>query len=240
MSASIVVDDAGVSFYLDRQRRPVTPAMRRVRFRCSTIWGLRHVSFAIEPGSAVALLGRNGAGKTTLLRLLAGVLLPDEGRVEVRGRVASLLSVQAGLIPALTGRENSLLLGVLAGLSKQTARSKLDTIRERSDLNAAFERPVATYSQGMLARLGFSVLEQTEPDVLLLDEVFEAIDDAYRRKVEARAREICAGGGIVMAAGHDHTELRRICDRALVLEGSGVRRIEEFGTRPSRSLGART
>jgi ABC-type polysaccharide/polyol phosphate transport system ATPase subunit len=213
---------------MDRQRRPVTPTIARIRFRCSTVWGLRGISFAIEPGSAVALLGRNGSGKTTLLRTLAGVLVPDEGHVEVQGRVASLLSTQAGSMSDLTGRENALLLGVLAGLPRARVQAAFETIRDRSGLGDAFERLVGTYSQGMRARFGFAVIEEVEPEVLLLDEVFEALDGSFRRHVEARARKICDRGGIVIAAGHDYAELGRICDQALVLDEPGVRHISDF------------
>ena len=113
MSARIAAADVGVRFQLDRQHRPVTPTLARLRRRCTTFWALRGISFEIEPGAGVALIGPNGAGKTTLLRLMAGVLVPDEGEVLVHGRIGSLLSVDAGLMPVLTGRENAVLLGAL-------------------------------------------------------------------------------------------------------------------------------
>jgi ABC-type polysaccharide/polyol phosphate transport system ATPase subunit len=226
--AQIRVDRLGVCFDLDRQQRPMTPAMRRVRRRHTTIWALRDVSFELAPGAGVALIGPNGAGKTTLLRALAGVLPADEGSVEVRGRIGSLLSVDGGLMPPLTGRENALLLGVLAGLSRAQARVAVDAIKRRSDLGEAFERAVSTYSQGMQARLGFAVVEQTDPEVLLLDEVHEAIDEQFRPEVEATAAAIRERGGIVIAAGHDHAELARLCDQALVLGRSGVRALDRL------------
>jgi ABC-type polysaccharide/polyol phosphate transport system ATPase subunit len=144
LTAHVSIHELGIRFDLDRQRRPVTPALARVRFRCTTIWALRGLSFTLGPGSGVALVGPNGSGKTTLLRTIAGVLSPDEGRVEVRGRVGSLLSVGAGLMPQLTGRENALLLGVLAGLSKARTRPLLEPIKARSELGDAYERPVST------------------------------------------------------------------------------------------------
>jgi ABC-type polysaccharide/polyol phosphate transport system ATPase subunit len=239
--AAVIAENLGVRFEIDRQKRPVTPVMLHVRRRCQTIWALRNMSFTIEAGAGVALVGPNGAGKTTLLRAMAGVLPADEGRVAVRGRVGSLLSVDAGLMPWLTGRENSLLLGVLAGLPKQRVFDALESLERRSGLAGAFDRPVSTYSQGMCARLGFAVTEATDPDVLLLDEVHEAMDDAFRTKVQARALEIRERGGIVVAAGHDHLELTRLCDRALVLDRSGIRavdRLERFEY-PTVELGFR-
>ena len=217
MTAQVSVRQVGVRFDLDRQRRPVTPALARVRFRCTTIWALRGVSFSLGPGAGLALVGPNGCGKTTLLRTIAGVLTPDEGEVEVCGRVGSLLSVGAGLMPQLTGRENALLLGVLAGMEKARTRLLLDSIKLRSGLTDGYERPVSTYSQGMRARLGLAVVQQADPQVLLLDEVHEAIDGTARRELEARAREVRRKGGIVIATGHDHHQLMRLCDQILDL-----------------------
>jgi lipopolysaccharide transport system ATP-binding protein len=227
MSARIVVSDLGVRFNIDRQHRPATPTLARIRRRCTTIWGLRGLSFTIEAGAGVGLVGPNGAGKTTLLRVLAGVFAPDTGRVVVEGRVGSLLSVDSGLMGGLTGRENAMLLGVLAGLPRERVRRALPEIARRSDLEGALDRPVSTYSQGMRARLGFAVIEQADPTLLLLDEVHEALDESFRRELATRCEQIRGAGGIVVAAGHDHGELARLCDRALVLEPSGPRWSED-------------
>ena len=188
-----------------------------------TVWGLRGLDLKLEPGEGVALVGPSGSGKTTLLRTMAGVLSPDEGRIEVSGRIGSLLSTEAGLVWSLSGRENCDLLGVLGGLTTRETRARLDWMKERSGVGEAFERPVSTYSQGMLARLGFAVAECLQPQLLLLDEVHEALDHEFRTLVEARAAQILAGGGIVVAAGHDHELLGRLCRRALWMEGGHVR-----------------
>jgi ABC-type polysaccharide/polyol phosphate transport system ATPase subunit len=222
MSVGIRATNAGIQFRFDRQRRPITPAMARLRGRCSTSWGLRGVDIALEPGESVGLIGPNGAGKTTLLRLLAGVFVPDEGRVEVRGRIGSLLSTNAGLLSQLTGRENCVLLGVLAGLSRAEAREAIPRIELRTGLGEAIDRPVSSYSQGMRARLGFAVIEQTRPQILLLDEIHEALDHEFRAVVEEYARAVRDSGGIVVAAGHDHTELGRLCRRVVHLERGDV------------------
>jgi ABC-type polysaccharide/polyol phosphate transport system ATPase subunit len=228
MSVRIIAADVGVRFQLDRQQRPVTPTLARLRRRCTTIWALRGISFEIGPGAGVALVGPNGAGKTTLLRLMAGVLVPDEGQVVVRGRIGSLLSAEAGLMPALTGRENTALLGALAGLPRELVRTSLESISARGGLEHAFDRPVSTYSQGMRARLGFAVIEHLNPEVLLLDEVIEALDEGFRHELGERASEIRRRGGIVVAAGHDHAELARLCDRGLLLDRSGTHEIEDL------------
>ena len=223
MTAVVRADRMGVRFLFDRQRRVVTPALARLRRHGAVTWGVRHLSFELGPGDSAALLGPSGSGKTTLLRLIAGVLEPDEGSLEVRGRIGSLLSTDAGLMSLLTGRENAQLLGVLTGLSRRESRTALAGVRERSQLVDAFDRPVATYSQGMRARLGLTVAEEAEPEILLLDEVHEALDHAFRAVIAAHAASILDRGGIVVAAGHDHPLLRQLCRKAMLLrEGSLV------------------
>jgi lipopolysaccharide transport system ATP-binding protein len=207
----------GVRFLFDRQRRVVSSASSRIRRKGSETWGLKDVTFSIGPGEGIALLGPSGSGKTTLLRLIAGVYDPDSGRIDVGGHVASLLSIDAGLLSMLTGRENALHLGVLAGLSRAESRGALEAIKQRSGLGEYFERPVASFSQGMRARLGFAVADQADPKVMVLDEVHEALDHEFREILEQRARALLASGGAVVAAGHDHPMLERLCDRALYL-----------------------
>jgi lipopolysaccharide transport system ATP-binding protein len=222
MSTSVRANDLGVHFFFDRQQRVVTPRLARLRRRSTDSWGIHDVTFSIGPGEGVALIGANGAGKSTLLRAIAGVLPADTGEVEAKGQIAALLSIDAGLIPALTGRENCLLLGVLAGLSRRQARARLAAVQGRTGLADEFDHPVSSYSQGMRARLGFAVADQVAPDILLIDEVHEAIDHDSRVLVEERAREIIRAGGIVVAAGHDHDLLARLCGRAVLLRAGAV------------------
>jgi ABC-type polysaccharide/polyol phosphate transport system ATPase subunit len=219
----IFAENIGVQFLYNRHLRVVTPGEARLRGRGMTTWGLRDVTFSIAGGEGVALIGPSGSGKTSLLRVLASIYSPDRGTIEIRGRVASLLSVDAGLLPLLSGRENALLLGVIAGLSRATATQALGAVRDRSGLDEAFERPVLTYSQGMKARLGLAVAEETDPEILLLDEVHEALDHEFRNFLQGRAHEIVEAGGIVIAAGHDHPMLARLCTRAIWLEQGSIR-----------------
>jgi len=220
--AEVNAEGVAVRFLVDRRNRLVTPGAARFRRRCAEVWGLRGIDLSIGPGEGVALVGPSGAGKTTLLRVLAGVLPPDAGRLEVAGRVGPLLSVGAGVLAQLSGRENALLLAVLAGLPRSLARDTLGRIGERSGLGAAFERPVASYSLGMRARLSFASIEPAAPTLLVLDEVHEALDHEYRDVLAARAHQILENGGIVVAAGHDHGVLERFCSRGVLLDRGSV------------------
>jgi lipopolysaccharide transport system ATP-binding protein len=220
--ASVQTSDLGVRFLFDRQGRPITPGVARVRRHTHSGFGLRGVSVAAGPGEGVALIGPNGAGKTTLLRALAGVYEPDEGLVAVRGRIGPLLSVTAGLVPRLTGREAAAHLAIVAGIDPASARAGLERVRRTSELGDAFDNVVSSYSQGMQARLGFATIARLEPEVLLLDEVHQAFDREFRATVEHEAQRILASGGCVIAAGHDHEALRTFCDRAILLRDGHV------------------
>jgi ABC-type polysaccharide/polyol phosphate transport system ATPase subunit len=220
---SFATSGAGVRFLFDRHRRVVTPLAARLRRGVTETWGLRDVSIHAEAGEGIALLGSSGSGKTTLLRLLAGIYLPDEGSVEVDGQIASLLSIDAGLLPPLTGRENATLMMTLGGVRRSVAIGELDEVRESSALDVQFERPVSSYSQGMRARLSLGVSEMFGASVLLLDEVHEALDHAFRAVLEDHTHVLCDRGGIVVAAGHDHPMLERLCSRGIWLEAGRVR-----------------
>lgn len=235
----IRAERVGVQYLFDRQQRTVSSTTARLRRSGGETWALSDVTFDIEAGEGVALLGASGSGKSTLLRVLAGVLEPDVGRVRTEGRVGSLLSVQAGVMALLTGRENTLLLGVLAGMTPRTARAEMEEVRRRSGLGEHYDRLVASYSQGMRARLGLAVIERTEPRILLLDEVHEALDHEFRDHVEDYARDLLAAGGIVVATGHDHPMLERLCTRALLLQTGQLVADGAFGDVQREYLGER-
>jgi ABC-type polysaccharide/polyol phosphate transport system ATPase subunit len=218
LSTLIRAESVGVQYLFDRQQRTVSPTISRFRRSGGENWALTDVSFEIRSGEGIALLGASGSGKSTLLRTIAGVLEPDTGRMTARGRIGSLLSVQAGVMALLTGRENTLLLGVLAGMTPSQAKGEMENVKRQSGLDHEYERLVASYSQGMRARLGLAIVERTEPAILLLDEIHEALDHEFRDHVEAYAHELVAAGGIVVATGHDHHMLERFCTRALLLE----------------------
>ena len=218
MSAVVRAQGLGINYLFDHQQRTMSPTIAWLRRISSDIWALTDLTFEIAGGEGVALLGASGSGKSTLLRVLAGILPPDRGEIVISGRVGSLLSVHAGVMALLTGRENTLLLGVLAGLTPAQARAAMEDVKRRSGLGEQYERLVASYSQGMRARLGLAVIERTEPEILLLDEIHEALDHEFRDHIEDYARALLDRGGVVVAAGHDHPMLKRMCTRALLLD----------------------
>lgn len=222
--ASISATGLGVRYLFDGSRRVITPGKAKILRRVTETWGLRDLDLEIGAGEGVALIGPSGSGKTSLLRVLGGVLPADAGELRIDGRVGSLLSIDAGLTATLTGRENAILLGVLAGLDRAEAIAATDDVAERSRLGDAFERPASSYSQGMRARLALAAADEVTPSILLLDEVHEALDHDFRAALAAEARSRIEAGGIVVAAGHDHEMLGNLCSRALWLEeGSLVR-----------------
>jgi ABC-2 type transport system ATP-binding protein len=221
--AEVRLDGVGVRFDFDHLGRVLTPALSHLRRIRASAWGLRELDLHVEPGAGVAVVGPTGSGKTTLLRVVAGVIPPDEGSADIRGAVGSLLATDAGLWAQLTGRENAEVLGVLAGLTAAETRARIEAITEYARLADAFERPVYTYSEGMRARLAFAVIQVISPGIVLLDEVYEALDHEFRAIVEDYVRDLRARGGVVIAAGHDHVALERICPRAVLLERGHVR-----------------
>src|SRR5213078_543591 len=194
----------------------------RGRVRGADVWALRDVSFAVEPGGAVGLVGRNGSGKTTLLRLLSGIVKPTSGRVEVGGRVGSLLELGAGFHPDMTGRENVYLNGSIHGLRRAAIREKLDEIVSFAGLEQFIDLPVRTHSSGMYMRLGFAIAAHIDADVLLLDEVFAVGDEEFQRRCFGKIFEFKQGGGTIVFVSHDAAAVERLCDRAVLLRDGCV------------------
>jgi lipopolysaccharide transport system ATP-binding protein len=186
------------------------------------IWSLRNVSFEVEDGHALGVVGRNGAGKSTLLRLLSQVMIPDEGSVNVRGRIGGLLELTAGFHPDLTGRENTMIGGVLRGLTRSDVRQSFDSIVAFAELEDAIDRPLRTYSSGMQMRLAFSVVVHSRPKVLLVDEVLAVGDLAFQQKCLDRIRQLRSGGCSIVLVSHDPVLVESMCDSALWLSQGEV------------------
>jgi ABC-type polysaccharide/polyol phosphate transport system ATPase subunit len=220
----IAVDRASRHFkvYPREARRLKDVVVARQRSRPSEIVALRDVSFRVEPGSAVGLVGRNGSGKTTLLRLISGIIKPTSGDVEVGGLVGSLLELGAGFHPDLTGRENVFLNGSIHGLKRAYVREQLDEIVAFAGLEEFIDLPVRTYSSGMYMRLGFAIAAHIDADVLLLDEVFAVGDEQFQRKCFGKIFEFKQRGGTIVFVSHDASAVERLCDRAILLRDGHV------------------
>lgn len=184
---------------------------------------LQEISFSVERGETLGIIGRNGSGKSTILGLIAGVLKPTEGVVEIRGRVSPLLELGAGFHPDLTGRENVELNGVLLGLSRKKAFSLQDSIIDFSEIRRVIDEPVRTYSSGQMARLAFSVAVHLDPQILLVDEILAVGDTSFQRKCFERLAEFRAAGVTIVLVSHDLSAVQRICDRVIWIEERGVR-----------------
>jgi ABC-type polysaccharide/polyol phosphate transport system ATPase subunit len=196
--------------------------LRRRHLRREEIWALRDVSFAVETGEALGVVGRNGSGKTTLLRLIAGIFKPTTGRLDVAGDVGSLLGLGAGFHPDFTGRENVYMNGAIHGLKQSYVRERLDEIVAFAELEDFFDVPVRTYSSGMYMRLGFAVATHLDPDILLLDEVFAVGDEAFQRKCFGKILELRERGRTIVFVSHAAPAVERVCERAILLTAGRV------------------
>jgi ABC-type polysaccharide/polyol phosphate transport system ATPase subunit len=220
----IVADGASRHFkvYPREARRLKDVVVARRRSRPAEVVALQDVSFRVDPGSAVGLVGRNGSGKTTLLRLISGIIKPTTGRVEVGGRIGSLLELGAGFHPDLTGRENVFLNGSIHGLKRAYVREQLDEIVAFAGLEEFIDLPVRTYSSGMYMRLGFAISAHIDADLLLLDEVFAVGDEQFQRKCFGKIFEFKQRGGTIVFVSHDASAVERLCDRAILLRQGSV------------------
>ncbi len=201
------------------------PARRRLRRVGEPYWALRDVCCDVRPGEALGVIGRNGTGKSTLLRVMAGILSPDQGRIENSGASVSLLALKVGFAPHLSGRENVVLSGLLLGLTRAQIRERMDAIVDFAELRDWIDQPLMTYSSGMAARLGFATAFQVDPELLLIDEVLGVGDAPFVAKSSALLRERMRSNKTVVLVSHNLAAVRELCDRALWLEG-GITRAE--------------
>ncbi len=182
-------------------------------------WALKDVSFRVAPGESLGLIGPNGAGKTTTLKLLSNITQPTSGRVQISGRLSSLIELGAGFHPELSGRDNIFLNGAILGLKRQEIQRKLDAIIAFSELERFIDTPVKRYSSGMYVRLGFAVSVHVEPEVLLVDEVLAVGDASFRQKCMTRMEALRARGTTILFVSHNMYLVRRLCKHALLLIG---------------------
>ena len=181
-------------------------------------WALKDVSFNLYHGETLGIIGRNGAGKSTLLMLLADIIQPDRGEIMRTGAKASLLTLNAGLIPHLSGRNNAILSGMLLGMRRKVIEGAMDKIIEFSELEEFIDEPVKTYSAGMRARLGFSVAFQADPDILLIDETLGVGDARFSKKSSGALRKKIRSNKTVVLVSHNARLVRNLCDRVVWID----------------------
>src|SRR5262249_11287874 len=195
----------------------------RRRRTSEEFWALRDVSFAVEHGRSFGVIGENGSGKSTLLKIVAGILRPTQGSVRVDGRLAALLELGSGFHPDLTGRENIFLNASVLGFSRAEIERRLDSIVEFAELERFIDTPLKHYSSGMTVRLGFAVAINTDPDILITDEVLSVGDEAFQRKCMDRIDDLMRRGKTIIFVSHGLEQVRYVCTDAIWLDHGQVR-----------------
>ncbi len=220
MTVSIQVENVTKEFTMQYHRtlkQMAVASLKRLPLQ-EKFLAVNDVSFNVEQGSSIGLMGLNGSGKSTLLKLINGVMRPDSGIIRTRGRIAGLIATGAGFHPQLTGRENLFLNGAILGMSEAETKRKFDEIVEFADIGKFLDTPVSHYSSGMYARLGFSIAVHVDADVFLADEVLAVGDRPFKKKCMAKMQEIRQQGTTIFYVSHATASVRAMCDRVLVLE----------------------
>jgi lipopolysaccharide transport system ATP-binding protein len=200
--------------------RPPTSTLSSLpspRSASEDFWALREVSFSVRQGEAIGIIGRNGAGKSTLLKILSRVTEPTEGRVRIKGRVASLLEVGTGFHPELTGRENVFLNGAILGMTRAEIKQKFDEIVAFAEVEKFLDTPVKRYSSGMYVRLAFAVAAHLQPEILIVDEVLAVGDAEFQKKCLGKMQDVATGGRTVLFVSHNMAAISRLCQEGLLL-----------------------
>ncbi len=220
MTVSIQVDHVTKQFTLQYNRtlKQIAVASMKRLPNNETFQAVNDVSFEVEQGESVGLMGLNGSGKSTLLKVINGVMRPDQGTVRTRGRIAGLIATGAGFHPQMTGRENLFLNAAILGMSENETKGKFDEIVDFAGIGKFLDLPVSHYSSGMYSRLGFSIAVHVDADVFLADEVLAVGDRPFKKKCMAKMQEIRAEGTTIFYVSHATASVKAMCDRILVLE----------------------
>jgi ABC-2 type transport system ATP-binding protein len=215
----ISVQDVSVRFHRSRRHRSVRDLIFKGQkgVRAGEFWGLRHISFDVQPGEAIGVVGRNGQGKSTLLKTIAGVLIPDEGRAVVNGGVAPLIEITGGFVGDLTVRDNIYLAAGLHGMKRKDIAEAFDEIVEFAEIEDFVDTPYKHLSSGMKVRVAFSVVSRLDEPILLVDEVLAVGDRAFRNKCFERIDEMLATGRTLFMVSHSEANLTKFCSRGLYL-----------------------
>lgn len=221
-NTALEVKNVSVKFNLTEERidslKEYAIRLFHKELRYKEFWALRDISFSVKKGDRVAVLGLNGAGKSTLLKTIAGVLKTTEGTVKADGKIVPLLELGAGFNPQYTGEENIYLYGAMLGYTKEFIKEKFDEIVEFSELRKFIKIPLKNYSSGMRARLGFAVATIVEPEILILDEVLSVGDVKFKKKSEAKIKEMFDRNVTVLFVSHSLPQVKKLCNKAILLE----------------------
>lgn len=231
---ALIVDDVSMKFNLssekvDNIKEYIIKSIKR-QISYDEFWSLKHVSFSLDKGDRLGILGLNGAGKSTLLKVISGVYKPTEGHVIKHGKVVPLLELGAGFDAQYTGKENIFLYGTVLGYSKSYLEEKYDEIVEFSELGRFIDVPIKNYSSGMKSKLGFSIATIANPDILILDEVLSVGDARFKKKSEAKIMQLMEGGTTVLFVSHSLEQVRRICNKAMILDHGTLKSIGDIDT----------
>ncbi|MBA3440426.1 MAG: ABC transporter ATP-binding protein, partial [Pyrinomonadaceae bacterium] len=202
----------------DPTQHPLLRKLQSLRRRSKEFWAVRDVSFEIQRGEALGIIGHNGAGKSTILKLLSNITTPTSGEITINGRLSALIEVGSGFHPELTGRENVYLSGSILGMRRREITKKLNSIVDFAGVREFIDTPVKRFSSGMYVRLGFSIAAHLDPDILLLDEVLAVGDAAFQAKCIQRISELKQAGTTIVFISHDLSAVERLCDRVLLMQ----------------------
>ncbi len=222
MASIIDVNGVSMRFNLEQEKTDTIKEyllkLIQKKLKFSEFHALKNVSFSIEPGESVALIGANGSGKSTMLKLIAGVLHPSEGTVRASGSIAPLIELGAGFDMDLTARENIYLNGAVLGYDRAFIDAQFDSIVDFAEIREFIDVPLKNYSSGMVARLGFSIATQVKAEILIVDEVLAVGDFMFQQKCHRRMEEMLAGGTTLLFVSHDAEQVKRLCRRAVWLD----------------------
>lgn len=237
---NIKITDVSLKYRLAKERPKtlqeyIVQRLKGKRLDYEDFWALRDINLEIRKGETLGLIGPNGAGKSTLLKVIAGILIPMAGNVSVNGKIAPLIELGSGFKTDLTGKENIYLNSSILGLSRKEIDSRFERILAFSELGDFIYSPLRSYSSGMVARLGFSIATEVDPDILIIDEILAVGDEHFRKKCDERILSFKEKGVTILFVSHSMNDIKRLCDRVLLLEhgrsrmiGDPVSVIEEY------------
>lgn len=220
---ALKVEDVSIRFNLSKEKvdnfkELIIKKIKGEKIRFNEFWALKNVSFRLNKGDRLGILGLNGAGKSTLLKVIAGVYKPTTGKVTRYGHIAPMIELGAGFDPNYTGRENIFLYGSVLGFSRSFLEEKYQEILDFSELGEFIDVPIKNYSSGMKARLGFSIATVVEPEILILDEVLSVGDAKFRKKCEKKMQGMFDHGVTVLFVSHSLAQVKRLCNKAILME----------------------